>query len=242
MNPNIAHKKSEAILSLMAAKLVEKLENEYDRIEKAEAEEELPLYVDAGFQKVFASFVADEKRSKRRQTQKSILKVAVIALVFLSLSLTVLVVSVDAFKYKAFDWLFSQEDGYNQFIPYELMEEESRMQDWHGYYFPEYVPAGYRPAESYKTDGHIFNIRFVDENQNFIGFQQSPLASSGFLVDNEGSESGQSDIDGETGFWNLHDDTLTLLWMRGETGFLITSNALSVEEAEKIAKSLAYRK
>jgi hypothetical protein len=161
----------------------------------------------------------------------------------LGVSFSGLVVSVEAFRYKVFDLLFSREDGYNVFIPYEAAEGETLAQDWQGYYFPEYVPDGYRPTGSSKTEEASLYIHFVDDGgQNFIDFQQSPLESHMFAIDNEGEESGQIDINGKTGFWNRHDDMLTLLWTRDETGFLIVANDLSVEEAAKIAESITYKK
>jgi hypothetical protein len=243
MKSDIAREKSEAVLKLIAAKAAEELESEYDEMEDAFGEEELPTYVDAGFQKVFATFVTDEKRKTRQRARKSILKVAVVVFAILGVSFTGLVVSVEAFRYKVFDLLFSREAGYNVVIPYEEAEGETLTQDWQGYYFPEYVPDGYCPTESNKTDAGLLYIHFVDDGgQNAINFQQSPLDLYTFLMDNEGGESEQIDIEGETGFWNKHDDTFTLLWMRGETGFVITTNDLSVEEVVKIAESVTYRK
>jgi hypothetical protein len=242
MKSDITREKSEAVLKLIAAKAAEELESEYDLTEDAFAEEGLPAYVDAGFQKVFASFVTDEKRKTRQRAQKRIMKVAVVVLAILGVSFTGLVVSVEAFRYKVFDLLFSREDGYNVVIPYEEAEGKAITQDWQGYYFPEYIPDGYRPTGNSKTDDGMLHIHFEDGEQNFIDFQQSPLESYGFLIDNEGIESGQIDIEGETGFWNRHDNTLTLLWKRDETGFLIIMNDLSVEEAAKIADSIIYKK
>jgi hypothetical protein len=241
MKTDIAREKSEAVLKLVAAKAAEEIENEYDGIEEAFGEEELPDYVDAGFQKIFASFVLDEKRKARRQARKRILKVAVVALAVLSVSFTGLVVSVEAFRYKVFDLLFSRADGYNVVIPYEEAEEEAITRDWRGYYYPAYVPEGYHPADGDKTEDASFYIHFVDDNQNFIDFQQTPLDSHEFLLDNEGDESGQIDVGGETGHWNRHGDTLMLMWTRYETALILSANDLSVEGVAKIAESVTYR-
>jgi hypothetical protein len=205
-------------------------------------EEELPEYVDAGFQKVYAFFVAEEKRKARRAVRKRILKVAAVAVTLLGVSFAGLVVSAEAFRNKVLDLLFLREDGYNLIIPYEDAAGEALTRDWEGYYYPEYVPDRYRPTESGKTGGGLLNIHFVDGDRNFLDFQQVPLDLHTFAFDNEGAESGEIDIDGETGFWNRHDDMFLLLWTRGETGFVIISNALSVEEAAKIAESVTYRK
>jgi hypothetical protein len=170
------------------------------------------------------------------------LKVAAAVVAVLSVSFSGLTVFVEAFRYRVFDLLFSREAEYNVVIPYEEAEGEAIARDWRAHYFPEYVPEGYRPTESYETGGNLLGIHFVDENQNFIDFQQSPLESSEFLIDNEGGESGQIDIDGETGFWNRHDDMLVLLWTRDETGLILSANNLSVAEIAKIAKSVTYRR
>jgi hypothetical protein len=89
--------------------------------------------------------------------------------------------------------------------------------------------------------GRILTIHFEDDSRNYIDLDQRPLESSIFYIDNEGKESGQIEVSGETGFWNRQDEMFTLMWMRGETGFVISSNALSVEEAVKIAESVRYR-
>lgn len=62
MKPDVVREKNEAVLKRMAAKAAEELDAEYDRIEEAFGDEELPAYVEAGFQKVFAAFVADKRR------------------------------------------------------------------------------------------------------------------------------------------------------------------------------------
>jgi hypothetical protein len=220
MKADIAYEKSEAVLKLMAAKIAEELDDEYDRMEEAFGEEELPAYADAGFQKVFASFAAEEKRKSRRQARKRILKAAVVVIAVIGVSFTGLTVSVEAFRYMVFDLLVSREDGYNVIIPYEVAEGEALTQDWQGYYFPEYVPDGYRPTESNKMGwGRILTIHFEDDSRNYINLDQRPLELSTFYIDNEGKESGQIEVSGETGFWNRQDDMFTLMWMRGETGF-----------------------
>jgi hypothetical protein len=241
MKPDMAREKSEAVLKLLAARAAEEIENEYDRIEEALGGEELPGYVDAGFQKVFAAFSAEEKRKARSRRRGKILKAASIAVAVLGVSFTGLVASSEALRYRVFDLLFSKGDGYNTVVPYEAAEGESVTLDLHGYYYPEYIPDGYRPTESSKTGDTLLHIYFVDGNQNFIDFQQSPLGSHEFLIDSEGEESGQIDIGGETGFWNRHGDTLILFWTRQETGFILSADGLSVGEAAKIAESMAYR-
>jgi RNA polymerase sigma factor (sigma-70 family) len=103
--------------------------SEYDKIEEAFADTELPAYVDAGFQKVFASFAADEKRKARRQARKRALKIAVAVIAVLGVSFTGLVVSAEAFREKVFDLLFSRGNGYNVVIPFEEAEDAKRPEE-----------------------------------------------------------------------------------------------------------------
>jgi hypothetical protein len=241
MNPDIARKKNEAILKLIAAEAVEESEREYDMIEAAFADEELPAYVDEAFQEAFASFAASEMRQARRRVRQRLTKIALIAVAVLGVAFTGLTLSAEAFRHKVFNLMFSQGDGYNVVIPYENTDSGTPLQDLRGY-FPEYLPDGYRLESTREISYKSLHMYFSDGNEGFISIQQMPLESHEFTFDSDGEGSGEVRVGDAAGFWNMHGDTLVLMWTQGEMGLLLSANnSMPVDTAVKIAESMAYK-
>lgn len=156
--------------------------------------------------------------------------VCAVIIVFFSIS----VVSVDALRIKFLDWLtniHSTHTTYND--SYNINDVIS----------PGYLPDGYN-LQLYSRDDTLTTQKFVNGKGSSISISISTsITNSSNVVintDNESTYSEFIDVNGNTAVYTQKDEISSLMWIDGNTSYLITTsdNTISEDILVKIAQSL----
>ena len=156
--------------------------------------------------------------------------VCAVIIVFFSIS----VVSVDALRIKFLDWLtniHSTHTTYND--SYNINDVIS----------PGYLPDGYS-LQSYNKEDTLTTQKFVNGKGSSISISISTSITTPSNVvintDNESTSSEFIDVNGNTAVYTQKDEISSLMWIDGNTSYLITTsdNTISEDILVKIAQSL----
>ena len=156
--------------------------------------------------------------------------VCAVIIVFFSIS----VVSFDAMRIKFLDWLtniHSTHTTYND--SYSINDVIS----------PGYLPDGYS-LQSYNKEDTLTTQKFVNGKGSSISISISTsittLSNVVINTDNESTSSEFIDVNGNTAVYTQKDEISSLMWIDGNTSYLITTsdNTISEDILVKIAQSL----
>jgi len=187
-----------------------------------------------------------EKRQlnkKRDRYLRRFTKVAAAIAVLITLSFTVLFVTVDALRDKAFHFIIQNSDAYIRIIPVETSGPDADAKKnlpsgWTDVYYPDYLPKGYEFAEA-EAAGEARTIAFRNTAGDVLLLTQEPSDGAEILMDNEGVESGEISVQGEPAFWTSKDGETTLMWNQYGCLFMLYG-PVELEEMIRIAGRLQY--
>jgi hypothetical protein len=109
--------------------------------------------------------------------------------------------------------------------------------DWEDVYYPDYLPEGYQFAEA-AVAGNARTISFQNGGDILI-FSQEPSEGAEVLIDKEGTENGETEVQGTTAFWSSKGGETTLMW--NEYGLLfMLYGPMDLNELKKVAEHLLY--
>ncbi|HML35804.1 MAG TPA: DUF4367 domain-containing protein [Bacillota bacterium] len=217
---------------------------EYDELKK-QAEE---LHLSDEFQEkkrtLIESLEKADREKARRKRMKSFGKIAAVILLCLVTVFTVLTATVDAFRYRVFDFLQIDHGEYLELVPEEsnpLKEEEKALlpDDWKGLFYPTLLPEGFRLIEAFEG-GSIRDLTFGDDKDHFLSLSVSPAGKTKTGVDNEDVKKSEVDINGVKGYAWEKDGTCLIIWINYEHQFDLFSDSLTPGEMLKIAESIRY--
>lgn len=223
-----------SVMSLAVSEMLEKfgkeLEEEYKNMD------DIPDNPEAG-EKFYKALDREYRKGRIRSFGKKAatfgryaVTVCAVIIVFFSIS----VVSVDALRIKFLDWLtniHSTHTTYND--SYSINDVIS----------PSYLPDGYN-LQLYSRDDTLTTQKFVNGKGSSISISISTsITNSSNVVintDNESTYSEFIDVNGNTAVYTQKDEISSLMWIDGNTSYLITTsdNTISEDILVKIAQSL----
>lgn len=223
-----------SVMSLAVSEMLEEfgkeLEEEYKNMD------DIPDNPEAG-EKFYKALDREYRKGRIRSFGKKAatfgryaVTVCAVIIVFFSIS----VVSVDALRIKFLDWLtniHSTHTTYND--SYNINDVIS----------PGYLPDGYN-LQLYSRDNTLTTQKFVNGNGKSISIaiSTSITNSSNAVInaDNESTSSEFIDVNGNTAVYTQKDEISSLMWIDGNTSYLITTsdNTISEDILVKIAQSL----
>ena len=223
-----------SVMSLAVSEMLEEfgkeLEEEYKNMD------DIPDNPEAG-EKFYKALDREYRKGRIRSFGKKAatfgryaVTVCAVIIVFFSIS----VVSVDALRIKFLDWLtniHSTHTTYND--SYNINDVIS----------PSYLPDGYN-LQLYSRDDTLTTQKFVNGKGSSISISISTsITNSSNVVintDNESTYSEFIDVNGNTAVYTQKDEISSLMWIDGNTSYLITTsdNTISEEILVKIAQSL----
>ncbi|MEL7655669.1 MAG: DUF4367 domain-containing protein [Bacillota bacterium] len=159
---------------------------------------------------------------------------------------TVLTVTVDAFRFRIFDFLKVDHGEYMELVPVEseyIREEDKELfpDDWEGSFYPTILPEGYALHETFEG-GSMKYLTFVNGNDEFLNLTISPAGETKTGVDNENVKSSEVVINGVKGYAWEKDGTCLMIWINYEHQFKLFSESLTLPEMLKISESVKYLK
>ncbi len=232
---------SEIFFSYVGKRLMEKRAEEYDRI--AEENKEIKVSPEA-HDKLVRMIEEEKKKSVRavwaRRTKRAI-KICSIVILIALLTGTILVTTVDAFRYQFQNFLVQirQQDikltpdsggqGHPAGVPIQ----------WSGFWYPEYLPEGFAFDQALDIVG-VKTMLFVNDSGDIIKFTQSSAEGTQIYLDNEADQNGEVEINGQyIGHWIMHNGELLLVWLQQDQIMEIIAE-FEIDEVQKIAEGLKY--
>ncbi len=179
---------------------------------------------------------------KRNRYIRRFSKTAAAIVLLITVSFTALIVNADAWRGKVFSFIFQDSDAYMKIIPVETggsgeKEQNNLPGDWEDVYYPDYLPEGYRFAEA-ASAGNARTISFQN-NEDILILSQEPSEGAEVLIDKEGTENGETEVQGSTAFWSSKGGETTLMW--NEYGLLfMLYGPMDLNELKKVAEHLLY--
>ena len=174
-------------------------------------------------------FVMHEKAKSK--SSKKMLKRALILVAVLTLTLGMLVVSVDAVRLKLFEFFMVDKDGYTDLQPSDGKVIENEMPE----FYLIYVPEGYALSLKNVEQG-MTTIIYKDDNDQYINFEAYTSNDTTASIDNENLQREQIRVNEFEGWHFYNDDFDMVVWQVGDY-LLNISSSLGKEETLKIAQN-----
>jgi|BioPla2DNA2_1021312.scaffolds.fasta_scaffold09352_7 hypothetical protein len=215
--------------------IIEELEKDKNDIDKMTVPKSLDNWLD--------SF---ERRRKKISNRKKWLKRtrklssrAAVFLVILIACMTVVTMSVDAFRIRFFNFFINEKENYTEIEKREDVSNQGVPDiEVENFFYLSYVPTGYS-FKSYTTLGDSIVIQYSSDEETII-FNQSK-GDANYQLDTEGAEIRVVPIGEGSGQLILKDDRIMLFWSINEESFLIQGEA-SEQEIIKMAENLKKNK
>jgi hypothetical protein len=170
----------------------------------------------------------------KKDVKRILSRVAIFILIVFS-SITILTISVEAFRVKVFNFFIDVNETHTEIrVEEDTKDNERNKPIWKDYYFPSYLPENFEV-----TNTDIFNetrVAHFSDSIHFITFSQAPKGTD-FQIDTEGSVITEVEINGHKGILATKDSLNILFWSNDTSSFCLTTN-LETEKMVKIAKNI----
>lgn len=199
------------------------------------------ITISESLNKWFYKFNSDSKRKDKHGNlfKNTIRKVAIIFLV-LAISMTLLTVSVDAFRVRVFNLIIEANEKYLSIKAEEdVRDKNDSYDDIKGYYAPSYIPEGF-VLDSVENFGGSTTMIFINIKNQRILFDQSPIGTS-FQIDSEDAIIDEITINDVQGIAIIKEESNKIFWSNKDFNFYISS-AIEPSEMIKVAESLKINK
>lgn len=196
----------------------------------------VPESLERWFSKFNNDFENSEKKNKYKNKVNNIVTKAAIIFLTLALSMTVLTVSVEAFRVRVFNLIMENKEKYLEIsIDEKNPIKNEKNFDAKGYYLPNYLPKEFE-ISNIDNFGKTTIITYINDNNDSILFNQAPIGAN-YQIDSENAELKDIDINGIEGIAIIKEGFTTLFWNNQEYGFILYSN-IEIEELLKVGESL----
>ncbi len=241
--------RADAFMKAVTIAIIKENADEYEALEK---ETEKFRASDSYQEKKWSLIARLEKAENKRTWQmrmKKFGKVAAVILLCLVTVCTVLTATVDAFRFKVFDFLMLNHGEYLELVPVESIESEYINEedqelfpdDCEGSFYPTSLPEGFELSEVFEG-GSAKYLTFVNEDDEFVNLSISPAGETKTGIDNENVTVSEVDINGIMGYTWEKDGTCLMIWISYEHQFKLFSETLSFTEMLEMAESVKYLK
>lgn len=211
--------------------IVDELAGKSDEIDKIVVPKSMDDWFDS-FQKRRKQEV-NRKRWLRRMRKLSA-RAAVFAVILVA-SMTVVTLSVDAFRIRVFNFFLEKNESFSEI---EFAENETNQEvpdiKLDSYYYLAYLPSGYQ-YEKYTVVGDGITIEYTN-GKDIITFDQDKSGAY-YQLDTEDSEVHEVVIGEKSGRLIIKEERAMLFWTDGENSFLIIG-LLAEQEIIKMANSI----
>ncbi|GAU75871.1 outer membrane lipoprotein-sorting protein [Fusibacter sp. 3D3] len=148
--------------------------------------------------------------------------------------------SVEAFRVKIFNMVTDVTEKYTaiRFKENDTSDALSRIEQWHSYYYPDYIPEGYALVEA-KGSGALKIMYFSNGSNDRIEFSQASIDAN-LQVDTEDASIEDIEINGMAGIFVEKEDLSILLWATDTDAFYILGT-LDKETFLNIAENLELK-
>jgi hypothetical protein len=147
-------------------------------------------------------------------------------------SMVIVTVSVDAIRLKVLNLLVESNDKY---LSIRVEESASASIDWKDYYYPAWIPEGFRIKDA-KELNNIKIVEFTDDRDQYIVFTQAANGTE-IQLNTEGGKQREVVINHQTAILSEKPGMSTMFWNNDETSFCLSSG-LNGDVLVQIAQSV----
>lgn len=243
-------KQSDAVLEYVSKIIVEEGLEEFESIERQIKEEreagaisQIPKEFDEKMQNIILSFEKKEKKQERIRKWKMISRIAAMIVLCIIVSFSILVVSVDAFRVRFFDFILNDHGEYMDvnIVERESLSQEIKKQlpqDWDSVFYPSTLPKGYELITANGNEERK-NLTFSNNKKESIIMSINLTGEGVRMVDSENAQIEEITVNQQEGISITKDGWQTLLWSQSGYDFSIICK-LSLQECLKMAESITY--
>lgn len=194
----------------------------------------------AGYKEKMRRLMAHEKRKENWSHWKKPAKKVAVIIVACFVGLTAVTMSVEAFRTKFFNVIFSGNARYSTLT---VVEQDRTFQKvdipagWSHVYLPTNLPDGFRLSGIQSTRKLLY-VTYTDQQQRTIMLEQSDDVQRKMVIDTEDSVGTEFDIGGKTAIANVKDGENVLSWENDDYSFYLISKSVSDADLAEIARSI----
>lgn len=215
--------------------IIEELEKDKNNIDQMT----VPKSLDTWFDSFERRRMKSSSRKKWMKRARSFSSRAAVFLVILIACMTVVTMSVDAFRIRFFNFFIDDRDNYTEIEKREDVSNQGIPNiEVENFYYLSYLPTGYR-FESYTIVGDSMIIQYSSQ-EDIIVFNQSQ-GDANYQIDTEEADIREIPIGADSGQLILKDNRIMLFWSVNEESFLIKGE-LSEQEIIKVAENMRKNK
>ena len=227
----------ETLYSYIGYNNVEKINNEIEENNNIKSTK-VPKSLDNWFEDYNRKLEERKNRKKYKERFKSIFSKVAIVFLVLFISMSILTVTVDAFRVKLLNIIMNNTEKYLEIGVSDSNGVENIHRNLEGFYELEYIPSGFK-IDYVEDLGDTKVVSYVNNRDEEILFNQSPSGTN-FQLDSENAEVKEININGNEAVILNKEGRTTLFWNNEEYSFYLIST-IGEEELIKMSKSLVKR-
>ena len=227
----------ETLYSYIGYNNVEKINNEIEENNNIKSTK-VPKSLDNWFEDYNRKLEERKNRKKYKERFKSIFSKVAIVFLVLFISMSILTVTVDAFRVKLLNIIMNNTEKYLEIDVSDSNGVENIQRNLEGFYELEYIPSGFK-IDYVEDLGDTKVVSYVNNRDEEILFNQSPSGTN-FQLDSENAEVKEININGNEAVILNKEGRTTLFWNNEEYSFYLIST-IGEEELIKMSKSLVKR-
>lgn len=228
----------ETLYSYIGYNNVEKINNEIEEENNNIKSTKVPKSLDKWFEDYNRKLEERKNRKKYKERFKSIFSKVAIVFLVLFISMSILTVTVDAFRVKLLNIIMNNTEKYLEIDVSDSNGVENIQRNLEGFYELEYIPSGFK-IDYVEDLGDTKVVSYVNNRDEEILFNQSPSGTN-FQLDSENAEVKEININGNEAVILNKEGRTTLFWNNEEYSFYLIST-IGEEELIKMSKSLVKR-
>ncbi len=238
-NENVKSRKTELIdayYKMIAECYEDEIIAESNQILKENPDISVPSSLDDWFYRFEKDLRRKEKQKKLLKTLRSISSKVAIFLLAIIVTVSILTISVDAFRVQIFNLFMEEKERYTEIRKTSNINSSDIPHiSPSTFYYPSYIPDGYKYADFEASDDFDFLTIVFEKDEEHINFDQDRGRST-LKLDTENAK--VSDIDlGEKGLLIEKDGWTMIFWSEKEYSFTLIGYT-DANELIKMAKSI----
>ncbi len=212
-----------------------------DEYEKSieDVEKDFPSGIDENILRMVIEYDNKQREKKKKQFVSVLSKVAVFAIVCVAATTFLFPEHVEAFRTRVFDMFFNDEAGS---VSLRGENELDMIGDWTDYYYPEYMPEGYKLIGAEKM-GEIYIMLYTSEDGEHQLNMQTMPDNSTISIDTDMSSIEDVKIGYHEGIYSVNEEynKNIITWVSDKKIVYIQGdNTIHKDEYIKIAENVRY--
>jgi hypothetical protein len=214
--------------------LIKEMDAKKEEIDKIKVPETLDIW--------FKDFlnsekIKEQKKKRAARFRKICSRMAVAAMVILA-PMTIITFSVESVRAKVYDFLVKTYEEFSEIVIDKSNTKPAAIEGWDTYYYPEYLPEGYRYKDK-SGNGEMKFIYFTNDMEELSLVQIDN--ETGMKMDPGKFEVIKIFVRNMEGMMVINGESKMLYWSNDEYSFIISGIKIQKEDLIRMAESIKKR-